>query len=297
MIINRQNLQVAFTAYKAAFQRGFDGAPLDHSQLVMEVPSSTSIESYGWLGSTPRFREWIGDRVYQSLMQHDYTLKNKTFENTVAVPRENIEDDQYGIYAPLMQQMGQDAREHPSELLFALLQAANTQICYDGQPFFDDEHPVLNEAGEAALVSNDAGGSSTPWYLFDLTRVVKPFILQMRRNYNFVAMDDNEDENVFKRNEFVYGVDARLNVGFGLWQLGYKSSQELNATNFNAAYSAMKSMKADNGKPLGVRPSLLVVPPSLRAQALEVVKSERSANGATNINQNVVDVLDTSWLA
>ena len=55
-------------------------------------------------------------------------------------------------------------------------------------------------------------------------------------------------------------------------------------------------MTGDKGKKLGIRPKLLVVPPSLRAAALEVVKAERDAAGATNINRDVVDVLVTPWL-
>lgn len=297
MIINRQNLTIAHTAFNAAFSRGFEGVSTDFEQMVLEVPSTTSVEHYGWLGHTTQFREWIGDRVINSIQQHDYSIKNKTYENTVGVPREAIEDDQYGIYAPLMQQMGQDAKEHPGSLVWNLLKAGDSTLCYDGQNFFDNEHPVLGEDGEATLVSNDAGGSAAAWYLLDLTRVIKPMILQKRRDYKFVMKTDDKDDNVFERNEFIYGADARLNVGFGLWQLAYKSKQTLNATNFNAAYSAFQSLKGDHGRPLGIRPSLLVVPPTLRATALEVVKAERSANGATNINRDVVDVLSTPWLA
>ena len=102
---------------------------------------------------------------------------------------------------------------------------------------------------------------------------------------------------MYTRKEFVYGVDARLNVGFGLWQLAYASKQTLDADNFNAAYEAMQGLKGDNERPLNIRPKLLVVPPSLRAVALEVVKAERNAAGATNINRDVVDVLVTPWLA
>ena len=62
----------------------------------------------------PRLRgsyniRWIGDRVVQNLSVHDYAIKNKSFESTVGIPREAIEDDQYGAYAPLMAQLGQDA--------------------------------------------------------------------------------------------------------------------------------------------------------------------------------------------
>ena len=297
MIINKANLSILHTGYKAAFAAAFSGAAIDYDQLVLEVKSGTAIETYGWLGATTRFREWIGDRVVQNLGLHDYSIKNKSFENTVGVPREAIEDDQYGVYSPLMAQLGQDAKEHPAELVYALLQAGFTGKCYDGQYFFDTDHPVIGANGQETSVSNFQGGSGTPWYLLDTTRMIRPLILQKRKPYNFVAKTAETDDNVFDRKEYVWGVDARLNVGYGLWQLAYASKQTLDAANFGAAYAAMQSMKGDNGRPLGIRPKLLVVPPSLREKALEVVKAERNAAGATNINRDVVDVLVTPWLA
>lgn len=297
MIINRQNLAILHTGFKASFQNAFAGAPIDYDQLVLQVNSTTAIEQYGWLGATTRFREWIGDRVVQNLGLHDFAIKNKTFENTVGVPREAIEDDQYGTFNPLMAQLGQDAKEHPAELVYALLAGGFTGKCYDGQNFFDTDHPVLNAAGAEVSVSNFQGGSGTPWFLLDTTRVMRPLILQKRKPYNFVAKTDEKDDNVFTAKEFIWGVDARLNVGYGLWQLAYASRETLDATSFNAAYAAMQNMKGDNGRPLGIRPKLLVVPPALRATALEVVKAERNAAGATNINRDVVDVLVTPWLA
>lgn len=296
MIINRQNLGLLFTGYKASFQNAFSGLQPDHDQFTLTVPSTTAQEVYAWLGSTTRFREWLGDRVIQNLGTHDYTIKNKTFENTVGVPREAIEDDTYGIYTPMMAQLGQDAAQHPGELVYELLAGGFTGIGYDGQPFFDTDHPVTNAAGAETSVSNFQGGAGTPWFLLDTTRVIKPLILQKRKDYSFVPMDQEKDENVFMRKEYVYGVDARLNAGYGLWQLAYASRQTLDAANFNAAYAAMQSMTGDRGKKLGIRPKLLVVPATLRTAALEVVKAERNAAGATNINRDVVDVLVTPWL-
>lgn len=297
MLINRSNLTSLFVAFQTAFNDAFAGAPLDYQQLTLTVPSTTAENEYGWLGQTTTFREWLGDRVIQNIKEHGFSIKNKSFENTVGVPREKIEDDQYGIYTPLMAQLGQDAAQHPAQLVYALLKAGFSTACYDGQYFFDTDHPVLDANGEEQSVSNFGGGSGTPWFLIDTSRVIKPLILQQRKPYNFVSLNKEDDENVFMRKEYVYGVDARLNVGFGLWQLAYASKQTLDATNFNAAFAAMSGMKGDNGRPLGIRPKLLVVPPSLRAAALEVVKAERTAAGATNINRDVVDVLVTPWLA
>lgn len=297
MIINKGNLTSLFVAFKAAFNQAFGAATADYKQITMEVTSTTSENEYGWLGQTTNFREWLGDRVIQNLKEHGFSIKNKSFENTVGVPRERIEDDQYGVYTPLMAQLGQDAAEHPDTLVWALLKNGFSTKCYDGQNFFDTDHPVLDATGEEQSVSNFGGGAGAPWFVIDNSRVIKPLILQKRKPYNFVSLNKEDDENVFMRKEYVYGIDARLNVGFGLWQLAYASKQTLDATNFNAALTAMSSLKGDNGRPLGIRPKLLVVGPSHRAAALELVKAERTASGATNINRDVVDVLVVPWLA
>ncbi|MDR7024387.1 Mu-like prophage major head subunit gpT family protein [Pseudomonas peli] len=295
MIINRANLSMLFTGYKASFQNAFAGITPDFMPFTLEVPSVNSVEQYGWLGNSTAFREWIGDRVIQNLALHDYSIKNKPFENTVGVPRENIEDDSFGLFNPLMGQLGQDSANHPSTLIYELLAGGFAGKCYDGQFFFDTDHPVTNKAGAEVSVSNFQGGSGTAWYLLDTSRVMKPVILQKRKNYNFVSMDKETDDNVFMRKEFIYGVDARLNAGYGLWQLAYASKEALDATSFNAAYAAMQNMTGDRGKKLGIKPALLVVPPTLRAKALEIINAEQ-INGTTNINRNAVDVLVTPWL-
>lgn len=297
MLLNRANLAVLFQGFKLAFQQAFEGAPSSWQQIATLVPSTTSEEGYPWLGQTTQFREWIGERVYQVLKLHGYSIKNKTFENTVAVPRDDIDDDKYGVFTPLMAQLGQDAKEHPDLLIYKLLQDGFGTACYDGQYFFDTDHPVGPD-GKVKSVSNFQGGSGRPWFLLDTSRHIKPLILQKRREYNFVSKTNPAtDANVFDFNEYVYGADGRLNVGYGLWQLAFASRETLDGQAFNDAYAQMSAIKGDHGRPLGIRPKLLLVGPQDRAAALEVVKAERSANGATNINRNVVDVLDVPWLA
>jgi phage major head subunit gpT-like protein len=110
-------------------------------------------------------------------------------------------------------------------------------------------------------------------------------------------MTDIKDEKVFDTDTFRYGVRYRCNAGYGFWQLAYMSKAELTADNFNAAYAAMCSFTADGGRPLGIKPTVLAGPPSLRTKILEITKSTRLANGQDNINQGVVDPLVTPWLA
>ena len=140
-------------------------------------------------------------------------------------------------------------------------------------------------------------GGGNPWFLLDTRRPLKPLLLQVRKEPEFVALNKSTDENVFMRNEYLYGVDDRKNAGFGFWQMAFGSQAALDDANFNAAMAAMGAFKGDNGNPLGIIPNLLVVGPSNRAAAKTVVEAEKNAAGASNINYKAVDILVCPWLA
>jgi phage major head subunit gpT-like protein len=163
---------------------------------------------------------------------------------------------------------------------------------------------------ESAATSNyDAtpGTVRTPWFLMDTTRPLKPVIFQKRQDYQFQAMTSPNDDHVFKRNEYLYGVDARVNVGFGVWQALYMSLNNLTDVNFEAALASMMSLRGDGvnsdvksgkvlGQPLGLKPNLLVVGPSRRAEANKLIERERLDSGASNPNWKAVEVLITPYL-
>lgn len=297
MIVTPANLALLKQGFNAAFKGAFGSVTPMWDKIAMRVPSTSSEEVYAWLGANTKLREWIGERVYQNLKVHGYTVKNKTFEGTVAVSRDAIDDDQYGTYTPLIAQMGQDAKLHPDELLFGLIALGISTPCYDGQNFFDADHPVGQSGAEVSVSNYTAAGGNNAWYLLDTSKVLKPFILQVRRDYAFVAKTSLTDDNVFEKNEFVFGVDGRLNVGFGLWQQAYCSKATLDVAGYGAARVAMLNFKADNGKPLGIMPNLLLVGPSNEKAALDVVQAERLANGADNVYRNTAKVVTCPWLA
>ncbi len=299
MLINHGNLTTLFTAFKVAFQGGLGQAASQYGTVATTVPSATGSEEYGWLGSFPSVREWLGDRVINGAATHGYTIKNKSFELTVAVPRPAIEDDQYGVYTPMMTEMGRSIAAHPDQLVFGLLKNGPSALCYDGQYFFDTDHPVLKADGSTESQSNwdNNSGSGTPWYLLDCGRSLKPIIFQQRKAPAFVAKTSDTDDNVFHRNEYVYGADSRCNVGFGFWQLAYGSRKTLDEGNLIAAFTAMTERKGDHGRPLGVRPTHLVVPPSLEFAARKLVNATTLANGADNVLKGLVEVIAVPWLA
>ncbi|MES8537220.1 Mu-like prophage major head subunit gpT family protein, partial [Cutibacterium acnes] len=166
-------------------------------------------------------------------------------------------------FSPLFEEMGRSTAAHPNQLVFELLKDGFSTACYDGQYFFDTDHPVLDEAGKTVSVSNTGGGSGAPWFLIDDSRALKPILYQVHKDYKFVRQDKEDDDNVFMRKSFRYGVDGRSNVGFGFWQFAYGSRQVLDKASYKAGRTAMMGMKGDYGRPLGLRPKLLLVPPSL----------------------------------
>lgn len=141
MIVNQASLKGLNVSYSAAYNKAFEGVKSNYEKIATTVPSTTAETNYKWLGQIPQMREWIGDREIQSLSAYDYIIKNKKFEMTVSVPRDDIEDDQYGIYTPLFSNMGESAAQHPDILCFDALKAGFTEKCYDGKTFFAEDHP------------------------------------------------------------------------------------------------------------------------------------------------------------
>lgn len=189
-----------------------------------------------------------------------------------------------------MKELGRSAAIFPDQLVFVLLAKGVTEKCYDDKPFFAADHPVGSST--ASNLDSDTG---TAWYLLDCSRALKPLIYQERKKPVLTQMTNLDDENVFMENTYRYGVDMRCNVGFGFWQMAFCSKKTLDATNFNSAYTAMQSFMNNKGVPLGIMPTHLVVPPSLRAEAMTLV-AQVLANGASNPNYDIVKVVVCPWL-
>lgn len=293
MLINQANLAALFTGFKANFQQGLGSAPSVYQRIATVVPSSTRQENYGWLGAWPKLREWLGDRQVQSLATSTYTLVNKKYETTVEVPRDDLDDDTYGIYGPMMTALGQAVAVFPDELVFGLLANAFTTTCYDGQPMCSTAHPT----GELAAQSNSGGGSGAPWFLMNTKSALKPLLFQTRRAFVLKAMQDLNDSKVWTTDKFEFGADGRCNVGFGFWQMIYGSQQALDSAAFNAGMASMMGLTDEKGRKLGLQPDLLVCGTSNRATALAIIEAQQGASGASNTNYKAVDLLVTPYLA
>lgn len=142
MIINPQTLRGIYTAFNTIFNKALTEVQPMYTEIASVIPSTTASETYAWLGDIPGMREWIGDREIQNLTASDYTIKNKDFELTVGIDRNEVEDDKLGIYSVGIQNLAHSAAMHPDKLVFQLLASGFTEKCFDGLPFFSDAHKV-----------------------------------------------------------------------------------------------------------------------------------------------------------
>lgn len=300
LIVTQASLESIRRQFSRLYEAGFGMADHFWDQVAMEVMSNTGSNVYGWLGQWPQFREWIGDRVFNDLKEHAYTLQNRKFESSVAVGRDQIEDDNLGVYRPMVKEMGRATSVFPDELVGECIANGEVKLCYDGQPFFDTEHPVYAKTdgtGANTPVSNLLGTGTDPaWYLLDTSREVKPFIYQIRRKPEFTMMTALTDEAVFTSGSFRMGVSLRAEAGFGLWQMAIKSTQPLTAANFEAARKLMRSFKADGGRPLGCKPNVLLCGTQLEPEAEKILVRDRIDGGDTNVNRGKAKIISTEWL-
>lgn len=295
-VITPDLLSAAQKGFKTAFQVGFSTVTALYTSVATVITSGTSEETYGWLGDMPKLREWVGDRHVKGLSAKGYTIRNRKFELTVAVERDDIEDDKLGLYAPRFQMMGNSAAGHPDEIVFELINTGFTAECYDGQYFFDTDHPV-GKPGAVVSVSNMQSGSSPIWILADLSKPLKPWIFQKRREYEFTNKEDGRSsDHVFMRDQYLYGVDTRVAAGFGFWQMAFGSKATLNATNLKAAYEAMTGFSDDEGRKLGIKPTHLIVGNTNVFTARELLLAEQ-IGGTTNTLRNLVQIVEAPMLA
>ena len=251
--------------------------------------------TYNWLTGFGQMREWVGDRVIRSLAAHGFTIRKKDWEYTISVHRDEILFDKLNLVRPRIQNMADLAARHRDQLVVDLLIGGFQNLCYDGQYFFDTDHPnaaggvqsnrtnkqLTRESYEAAYAAmqslrNDEGRAAGDYahppggtaaasgkgsgdceggahgqrghehqphsaevmvlprlakrpplgFLLDLSRPIKPFVVQIVKDLEFVGLEESQDHNVFMRKEYLYGVDCMDNAGYALWQLAYGSTGE-----------------------------------------------------------------------
>ena len=229
MLVNRNNLNLIFANLEARFNRALaDTSDLFWMKVAMRMPSAGAETVHQWLSRFPEMREWIGERTIKALQGFQYTVRNKDFESTIEVDRNDIEDDNLGIYGSQAAMAGESAARLPDQLVADLLNTGFADKCFDGKPFFATNHPHAGEKG---------GFSNKSTAALDISTLAKA--------------------------EESYG----------------------------AAEISMMKAKDENGRPIGVDPTHLVVPPDLKHKANALMTVDRLEDGKPNIFKDSAEVV------
>lgn len=295
MDINRAGMNTLFQGFNMQFQNGLAMAPDTWKQFSTVIPSSTASNVYPFLEQFGGMREWIGDRQIKNLSSKKLEVVNRDFEDTVSVRRNDIEDDQYGIYGALIAQLGYNAAKLWQDLAVEALTGSANWL--DGAAFFgssrsyDGSSTITNTAAgalsestfnsayqammeykghngkslgvvpsllvvgpklratawnivkneyaynasdkvqiqnanmnicELLIVSELSGSYDDYWFLMDARGALKPVVAQQRKLAKLTRLDNDSDENVFMRREFIYGTEARGEAVLSFPHLIYK---------------------------------------------------------------------------
>ena len=226
MLVNKANLTAVFITLKTTFNKAFEAAPSLWEKTTMKVPSGSSQNDYTWLSRFPKMIKWLGSKTVKTLAAFKYTVVNDDYEATVEVDRNDIEDDTLGIYAPMAKEAGFSSKQLPDEIDAEIKNNSFTNLCYDGQYFYDTDHSVagasVSNKGTAALSAVDKAGV---------------------------------------------------------------------AASYGAARLAIMSFKDDEGRPLGLIPNLLEVPPALEATAKLICNNPKLEDDKPNPYFGTAEVL------
>ena len=164
MIINRNNLNCMFLGFQNNFKQGFERVPDTWQKFAAPVSSGSSANIYPFIEHFGGMKEWIGDRQINNVSAKKIEVVNRDFEDTVSISRNDIEDDQYGIYGTLIAQMGYNAGKIWQDLAVAALLSDGDWI--DGENFFSSsrlygEHTVCNTSNSELTAESYATARQT----------------------------------------------------------------------------------------------------------------------------------------
>lgn len=166
----QEKLSAMFLTFSTQWQEGYSSAPDWASKVAMDIPSNSAANLIGWMDKIPTVRKWLGPRIVQNAALRNRTVINEDFELTLGVPRNDVEDDIHGLYAPMAKEQGEQFRLFPQQYIatnLILANSLNSIVGFDGVSFFNAAHPVnLDDStmGTQSNIVTASGGSLVNGY-------------------------------------------------------------------------------------------------------------------------------------
>lgn len=143
MELNASNLTILRTAVDLAWQQGLTDQASANSLMLLEdafrrYPGTRKIAEFPFTDTFPGFKEWVDDRVIENLKNELFQVIARNFENTVSIPLDAIEDDDYGLYVDNLSIMSAMWPVLLSEILAEVF--TQNKLCFTGKALFATNH-------------------------------------------------------------------------------------------------------------------------------------------------------------
>lgn len=119
--------------------------PEQWRDYAVEVPSAGKSTLHAWFLNQARVRQWVGPRHYNNLSMKSWEVFNKDYELSYQFHRNQLDDDLDGLVndaAMDAKNSGAKWAKFEDELVATALEAGTSALCWDGQYFFDTDHPI-----------------------------------------------------------------------------------------------------------------------------------------------------------
>ncbi len=149
---------------RSEFFNRLDATTKYFQDLCTRIQSNSDSETYKWLGSVPRMREWGTGRVAKGVGNESYSIENLKYEATLEVDRDEIADDKAGQIRIRIGELAQRAATHKDYLISQLLINGETAgfNSYDGVSFFNDSHVSGSSGAQDNKLTSEAVEPANP---------------------------------------------------------------------------------------------------------------------------------------
>jgi phage major head subunit gpT-like protein len=143
MEITQANLDIIFRGVDLRYQTAFDLTPNVSDKIAITIPAKGRQITFAFMDRLPRLRKWLGDRQVNAAYSHSRSVTISPYENTLALDKWDVKDDNFGLFNYAVDALGQEAKKWVDDITFEFIKTgAVTENSYDGVPLYSTAHPI-----------------------------------------------------------------------------------------------------------------------------------------------------------
>lgn len=138
---------------RGEFIEGLQASTNLATRVARAVQSDKREESYLFSGSTAQVRQWTDERRPAEISEFEVKVVNNHYEASISIHRDDIDDDQAGLYLRRARELGVRMADYENVLVLktaidASYSDSDLGLSFDGQFHFDTDHAWTGEGAE-----------------------------------------------------------------------------------------------------------------------------------------------------